>query len=103
MGTIGVSGSISFEDLDKACLLYITIDSNKTPSYNNGKKRQARERRGRREGGHEKEIRKKRRSIFDNGYKGTNPVFYPWRGEQPKKRLPFGGKKNNSMCDNGFC
>ncbi|GJJ73558.1 hypothetical protein EMPS_05916 [Entomortierella parvispora] len=35
MGTIGVNGSISFENLEKGCLLYITIDDKDVPHYKN--------------------------------------------------------------------
>ncbi|KAF8943775.1 hypothetical protein BGZ47_005071 [Haplosporangium gracile] len=35
MGTVGVNGHITFENLDDGCLLYMSID-NKVPSYNNG-------------------------------------------------------------------
>ncbi|KAF9089686.1 hypothetical protein BGX29_011916 [Mortierella sp. GBA35] len=35
MGTVGVNGHITFENLDDGCLLYMTVD-NKVISYNNG-------------------------------------------------------------------
>ncbi|KAF9153030.1 hypothetical protein BG015_004245 [Linnemannia schmuckeri] len=35
MGTVGVFGHITFENLDSGCLLYMSID-NEVPSYNNG-------------------------------------------------------------------
>lgn len=36
MGTVGVNGHITFENLDDGCLLYMSLD-NKVVSYNNGK------------------------------------------------------------------
>ncbi|KAF9910916.1 hypothetical protein EC991_005090 [Linnemannia zychae] len=35
MGTVGVNGHITFENLDDGCLLYMTVD-NKVVSYNDG-------------------------------------------------------------------
>lgn len=37
MGTVGVNGHITFENLNDGCLLYMSIDDNKVVSYNNGK------------------------------------------------------------------
>ncbi|KAF9294443.1 hypothetical protein BGZ88_003891 [Linnemannia elongata] len=36
MGTVGVNGHITFENLNDGCLLYMSIDDNKVASYNNG-------------------------------------------------------------------
>jgi hypothetical protein len=35
MGTVGVKGHITFEDLNDGCLLYMSVDNN-VVSYNNG-------------------------------------------------------------------
>ncbi|KAG0069588.1 hypothetical protein BGZ89_002537 [Linnemannia elongata] len=35
MGTVGVNGHITFENLNDGCLLYMSIDDNKVASYNN--------------------------------------------------------------------